>query len=244
MCLNFQLSAEARLAQSVERKALNLVVVGLEPHGGCCCWANSGLSPVNLLPLSMHPLTGVGTAEVELPRGFLIRIRPGQTRLQRKISESGVAQWLACWAHNRKVPGSKPGSAMHVLSQAWPVLWLRSLLKLAPFLKRFLKGGTAPPQAKRSAKSSGVRGLGRLWVMTSHCASYKWNARPRARAATETGSREKPQTATEEGAERGNRKKRRTAGKRNTRTEEQQTEGKRNVKTDRGGKNNKTKEKE
>ena len=24
---------------------------------------------------------------------------------------SGVAQWLACWAHNPKVPGSKPGSA-------------------------------------------------------------------------------------------------------------------------------------
>ena len=26
-------------------------------------------------------------------------------------SKSGVAQWLACWAHNPKVPGSKPGSA-------------------------------------------------------------------------------------------------------------------------------------
>ena len=25
---------------------------------------------------------------------------------------SGVVQWLACWAHNPKVPGSKPGSAM------------------------------------------------------------------------------------------------------------------------------------
>ena len=24
---------------------------------------------------------------------------------------SGVAQWLACWAHNPKVPGSKPGFA-------------------------------------------------------------------------------------------------------------------------------------
>ena len=28
---------------------------------------------------------------------------------------SGVAQWSACWAHNPKVPGSKPGSAM-----LWP----------------------------------------------------------------------------------------------------------------------------
>ena len=25
---------------------------------------------------------------------------------------SGVAQWSACWAHNPKVPGSKPGSAI------------------------------------------------------------------------------------------------------------------------------------
>ena len=25
---------------------------------------------------------------------------------------SGVVQWLACWAHNPKVPGLKPGSAM------------------------------------------------------------------------------------------------------------------------------------
>ena len=28
------------------------------------------------------------------------------------IFRSGVAQWLACWAHNPKVPGSKPGSAI------------------------------------------------------------------------------------------------------------------------------------
>ena len=26
-----------------------------------------------------------------------------------------MAQWLACWAHNPKVPGWKPGSAMHAL---------------------------------------------------------------------------------------------------------------------------------
>ena len=31
-----------------------------------------------------------------------------------------MAQWLACWAHNPKVPGSKPGSAMFVLTQEWP----------------------------------------------------------------------------------------------------------------------------
>ena len=34
MCLNFQLSAGARLARSVERKALNLVVVGSSPTVG------------------------------------------------------------------------------------------------------------------------------------------------------------------------------------------------------------------
>ena len=35
-------------------------------------------------------------------------------RLERKIARfttSGVAQWLACWAHNPKVRGSKPRSA-------------------------------------------------------------------------------------------------------------------------------------
>ncbi len=31
---------------------------------------------------------------------------------QREFSTSGVAQWLACWAHNPKVRGSKPRSAM------------------------------------------------------------------------------------------------------------------------------------
>ena len=42
-------------------------------------------------------------------------------RLLKIFSESGVAQWLACWAHNPKVPGLKPGSAMHALIQDWPV---------------------------------------------------------------------------------------------------------------------------
>ena len=39
-----------------------------------------------------------------------------------------MAQWLACWAHNPKVPGSKPGSAMFVLSQKWPVLLLLAVV--------------------------------------------------------------------------------------------------------------------
>ena len=33
-----------------------------------------------------------------------------------------MAQWLACWAHNPKVSGSKLGSAMFVLSQEWLVV--------------------------------------------------------------------------------------------------------------------------
>ena len=39
-----------------------------------------------------------------------------------------MAQWLACWAHNPKVPGSKPGSAMFLLSQKWPVLLLLAVV--------------------------------------------------------------------------------------------------------------------
>ena len=35
--------------------------------------------------------------------------QPGKA--SRWKDKSGVAQWLACWAHNPKVPGSKPGSA-------------------------------------------------------------------------------------------------------------------------------------
>ena len=34
---------------------------------------------------------------------------------------SGVAQWLACWAHNPKVRGSKPRSATLVAPSALPI---------------------------------------------------------------------------------------------------------------------------
>ena len=37
------------------------------------------------------------------------------------ISTSGVAQWLACWAHNPKVRGSKPRSA--ILLTPWQQMW-------------------------------------------------------------------------------------------------------------------------
>ena len=35
--------------------------------------------------------------------------------LRRCVIMSGVAQWLACWAHNPKVRGSKPRSAIFFL---------------------------------------------------------------------------------------------------------------------------------
>ena len=49
-CLNFEASVGARLAQSVERKALALVVAGSSPTVGVA---------VNLQ--SMHPLKSAGT---------------------------------------------------------------------------------------------------------------------------------------------------------------------------------------
>ena len=52
----------------------------------------------------------------KLVPAFLIRIRVKHFWVFFTIlTRSGVAQWLACWAHNPKVPGSKPGSAMFVL---------------------------------------------------------------------------------------------------------------------------------
>ena len=153
MCLKFQLSAGARLAQSVERKALNLVVVSsshtvgvaAEPTQGSALWTYFHWACTHWRLWAQPRWSCLG---FPYPHQTSTNI---WKRLQRKISERGVAQWLACWAHNPKVPGLKPGSAMHVLSQAWPVLWPQSLLKLAPFLKRFLKGrnSSSTGQAQR-----------------------------------------------------------------------------------------------
>ena len=44
------------------------------------------------------------------------------TTLPAKIFASEVAQWLACWAHNPKVPGSKPGFAIFVPAGAMPII--------------------------------------------------------------------------------------------------------------------------
>ena len=58
--LNFQASVGARLAQSVERKALNLVVVGLSPTVGVAAEQIQRFSSVNLR--GMCPLKNLGRA--------------------------------------------------------------------------------------------------------------------------------------------------------------------------------------
>ena len=99
-----------------------LVVVGSSPTVGAAAEPTQSLSLVNLQ--TMHPLKNAGTADWSCLGSFS---DPHQTRtniwkrLLKIFSESGVAQWLACWAHNPKVPESKPGSAMHALIQDWPV---------------------------------------------------------------------------------------------------------------------------
>ena len=46
----------------------------------------------------------------------------GASRAQKALHvSSGVAQWLACWAHNPKVRGSKPRSAMFSQISAAPL---------------------------------------------------------------------------------------------------------------------------
>ena len=81
---------QARLAQSVERKALNLVVVGSSPTVGVC--------------------TRARCTSFRHQRARMNAITP----LESITVDSGVAQWLACWAHNPKVRGSKPRSAICV----------------------------------------------------------------------------------------------------------------------------------
>ena len=68
MCLNFQASAAARLAQSVERKALNLMVVGSSPTVGVAAEPTQSLGSVNLQ--TMHPLKNAGTADWSCLGGF------------------------------------------------------------------------------------------------------------------------------------------------------------------------------
>ena len=61
---------------------------------------------------------------------------------------SGVAQWLACWAHNPKVRGSKPRSAIYI----WPLrqrFRKMDTLGIEPRASRMLSGcDTTTPQAQ------------------------------------------------------------------------------------------------
>ena len=64
---------------------------------------------------------------VQVPLGMFAHLThrsPAVLRLASSTCCSRVAQWLACWAHNPKVPGSKPGSAILSLSAPeWCSLW-------------------------------------------------------------------------------------------------------------------------
>ena len=54
-------------------------------------------------------------------------------RCQPRAMHSGVAQWLACWAHNPKVRGSKPRSATFLPRRS---RWDCSLTTTIPFLNQ------------------------------------------------------------------------------------------------------------
>ena len=62
----------------------------------------------------------------------------------RSSSMSGVAQWLACWAHNPKVRGSKPRSAISSRSWATTATIFQELVCVASPSK---KANTTPPHA-------------------------------------------------------------------------------------------------
>ena len=99
---------------------------------------------------------------------FLIRIRPEQNvwkRLFKIVSESEVAQWLACWAHNPKAPGSKPGSAMHALMQHWPAPCATQPIPHSPaslcwnlrHFYRVISGGKGPNNNRRRSRAKETR---------------------------------------------------------------------------------------
>ena len=49
--------------------------------------------------------------------GLVCSAAAGRQSIECIKLKSGVAQWLACWAHNSKVGGSKPLSAMFFKSE-------------------------------------------------------------------------------------------------------------------------------
>ena len=139
------------------------MVVGSSPTVGVAAEPTQSLSSVNLQ--TMHPLKNAGTADWSCLGSFS---DPHQTRtniwkrLLKFFSESGVAQWLACWAHNPKVPGSKPGYACTHSGLASPLP--RSLLHIAQpvfagtcAIFTAISGGKKPKQQGRKEQSEGNR---------------------------------------------------------------------------------------
>ena len=60
-------------------------------------------------PVAFHGYTAMDAPSLDMPSDG--SLDPQKTPSHRQ--HSGVAQWLACWAHNPKVRGSKPRSATH-----------------------------------------------------------------------------------------------------------------------------------
>ena len=60
-------------------------------------------------PVAFHGYTAMDAPSLDMPSDG--SLDPQKTPFHQQ--HSGVAQWLACWAHNPKVRGSKPRSATH-----------------------------------------------------------------------------------------------------------------------------------
>ena len=83
------LLAEAAIAQLGERQTEDLEVPGSIPGYGIFAFSVTHYGRAACCPLSLSK----------------------RVRRMLFLLISGVAQWLACWAHNSKVGGSKPLSA-------------------------------------------------------------------------------------------------------------------------------------
>ena len=187
------------------------MVVGSSPTVGVAAEPTQSLSSVNLQ--TMHPLKNAGTADWSCLGSFS---DPHQTRtniwkrLLKIFSESGVAQWLACWAHNPKVPGIETRLRYACTHSGLASPLPRSLLHIAqPVFAGTCAIFTAMSGGKKSPNNKG--------------------GRSRAR---ETGERKKDR------GEKGTKlaKKNKRKGKRNARTEaekKQQNEGKKTKKSKR-----------
>ena len=146
---------------------------------GRCCWQKNELD--KLLFFLSHVFredvakdTSLRTSSRHLPKkNTLIWRRPRPGRLVRRAAQgvalvmapfvitSGVAQWLACWAHNPKARGSRPRSA----TQAIVTRKARSRPPARPAALVLAKRAThvgPPPGPHRHPAACGRRGAPRL----------------------------------------------------------------------------------